>query len=103
MPVSALGLLAGAELLLPSLNGPLSFKLDPGRHEARRIRVAGKGYPGRGRHPVGDPVVDLQPVFPAALSTRQRKLLLQADAALLEGGPAALPEVAAWRQQHLVH
>jgi molecular chaperone DnaJ len=101
MPVSALGLLAGAELSLPSLNGPLSFKLDPGPCEARCIRVAGKGFPGRGRHPAGDLVVDLQPVFPAALSARQRKLLLQANGALMDDATEALPGVAAWQRQHL--
>ena len=100
MPVSAIGLLAGAEILLPSLNGPVSFKLDPGRAEARRIYVTGKGYPGRGRHPAGDLVVELQPVFPATLSARQRKLLLQADAALLDGAEETLPEIAAWQRQH---
>ena len=100
MPVSAIGLLAGAEILLPSLNGPVSFKLDPGHAEARRIYVSGKGYPGRGRHPAGDLVVELQPVFPATLSARQRKLLLQADAALLDGAKETLPEVAAWQRQH---
>ena len=48
----------------------------------------------------GDLVVELRPVFPAALTARQRKLLLQANAALIEDGAEALPEIAAWDRLH---
>ena len=41
----------------------------------------------------------MRPVFPAALTARQRKLLLQANAALIEDGAEALPEIAAWDPQ----
>lgn len=101
MPVSALALLAGADLALPALSGTVSFRLEAGLPEQRQIRVPGKGYPGRGRHQAGDLVVEMRPVFPGALNARQRKLLLQANAALMDGAAETLPEIAAWNRQHL--
>lgn len=101
MPVSALALLAGGEIELPGLAGGLRAVLDGGAATARELRLPGKGYPGRGKHPAGDLVVDLQPVFPSTLNARQRKLLLQANAALLDDAAATLPEIAAWNREHL--
>ena len=100
MPVSALALIAGDEIRLPTLGKPVSLTLDPGPPEAREVRIAGKGYPGRGRHQSGDLVVRLEPVFPATLTARQRRLLLKANAALMDGGADSLPEVAAWNREH---
>jgi molecular chaperone DnaJ len=64
------------------------------------LRLAGKGYPGRGRSKAGDLVVELELVFPRKLNARQRKLLLQANAALMDDAAEALPEIAAWRVAH---
>ena len=101
MPVSALDLLAGGEIELPVLAGSLRSTLAPGDPAARDVRLAGKGFPGRGKHPAGDLVVHLQPVFPGKLNARQRKLLLQANAALLDEAAGSLPEIAAWSRQYL--
>lgn len=100
MPVSALQLMAGGEIRLPLLDGFLAYKLAAGLPERREIRVAGKGFPGRGRNPAGDLVVELLPVFPRQMNARQRKLLLQADAALGDTLAESLPEVDAWQQTH---
>lgn len=101
MPVSALDLLAGGEIELPALAGSLRSMLEPGAPAARDLRMAGKGFPGRGKHPAGDLVVHLQPVFPGKLNARQRKLLLQANAALLDEAAGSLPEIAAWNREYL--
>jgi len=101
MPVSALALLAGGEIELPTLTGVLKYGLEPGEPVARDLCLAGKGFPGRGKHAAGDLVVRLQPVFPGMLSARQRKLLLQANAALLDDAATGLPEIAAWNEQYL--
>lgn len=98
MPVSALAMLAGGDIALPSLNGIISHRLEGGAIEAQELRLAGKGYPGRGNSRPGDLVVALQPVYPRRLNARQRKLLLQADAALFETTADSLPEIAAWRE-----
>lgn len=98
MPVSALLMLAGGEVELPSLAGPLSHALEAGRPESCELRLAGKGYPGRGRNAAGDLVVCLQPVFPQKLNARQRKLLLQANASLMDEAAECFPEIADWRE-----
>ncbi len=100
MPVGALAMLAGGKVELPTLFGTLAHELAAGSAERREIRVAGRGYPGRGRLPAGDLVVDLQPVFPARLDARQRKLLLQAHQALVDDMAEAMPEIAAWRREN---
>jgi len=100
MPVSALAMMAGGDIDLPSLAGMLSVSLKAGKAEGRQIRLAGKGYPGRGKNHAGDLHVELEPVFPQKLSARQRKLLLQANAALLDDATESLPEIAAWRAAH---
>lgn len=100
MPVSALQLMAGGEIRLPLLDGFLDYRLEAGLPERREIRIAGRGFPGRGRNPAGDLVVELQPVFPRQLNARQRKLLLQADAALADTLAESLPEIDAWQQTY---
>ncbi|HLO63509.1 MAG TPA: DnaJ C-terminal domain-containing protein [Azonexus sp.] len=101
MPVSALAMMAGAEIELPSLDGIFRYSLEEGMAERRSLRLPSKGYPGRGKHRAGDMLVELLPVFPARLNTRQRKLLLQAHAALLDDAVEALPAVADWRTRYL--
>jgi molecular chaperone DnaJ len=98
MPVSALLMLAGGEVELPMLDGIFLQQLKAGLPEVRELRLAGKGYPGRGRAVAGDLVVKLQPVFPQKLNARQRKLLLQANASLMDEGSVCFPEIAEWRQ-----
>ena len=100
MPVSALAMIAGAEIELPSLSGMFGYSLEPGVAERRELRLAGKGYPGRGKSAAGDLVIDLEPVFPRKLNARQRKLLLQANAALLDDAAESLPEISAWRDTY---
>lgn len=100
MPVSALAMIAGAEIELPSLGGMFMHALEAGPAEPRQLRLPGKGYPGRGRSKAGDLVVELEPVFPQKLNARQRKLLLQANAALMDEMVETLPEIAAWRVAH---
>ena len=103
MPVSALALLAGGEIELPTLSAVLKQTLEPGEPTPRGLRLAGKGFPGRGKHAAGDLVAQLQPVFPARLNGRQRKLLLQANAALFDDAMNSLPEIAAWNAQYAPH
>lgn len=98
MPVSAVAMIAGGAIELPSLTGLFDYSLAAGSPESRLVRISGKGYPGRGKHKAGDLVVELIPIFPRKLSARQRKLLLQADAALYEDAENSLPEIHAWQQ-----
>ena len=100
MPVSALALLGGGGIRLPVIGGSLQYELAPGPVEPRSLRLAGLGFPGRGKIPAGDLCIELTPVFPTTLDARQRKLLQQLDAALQASLPQSLPEIAAWRAEH---
>ena len=100
MPVSVLAMLAGGEIELPTLGGMVRHVLEECDAGQRELRLPGKGYPGRGRTAAGDLVVEVWPVFPKQLDARQRKLLLQANAAMLDGGAATFPEIAAWRSEN---
>lgn len=103
MPISALAMMAGAEIELPSLSGFFGYTLEAGVVERRHLRLSGKGYPGRGKHQAGDMLVELMPVFPGKLNARQRKLLLQANAALLDDAAETMPEIADWRAAYLAN
>jgi molecular chaperone DnaJ len=100
MPVGALALLAGCDIELPTPAGAVVYTLDAGSTDAREIRIPGKGYPGRGNKPAGDLVVTLDAIFPAKLSPRQRKLLMQAHQDMLESIDDSLPPVADWQDSH---
>ena len=100
MPVSALALLAGEEITLPTPLGPIHHMLTPGTTGVRDLHLPGKGYPGRGRHAAGDLLVSLTPVFPARLTAEQRKLLLKASSSLQADVEATMPELADWQKRH---
>ena len=98
MPVSALAMIAGGEIDVPTLGGNISVRLAAGLPDSRVLHLVGKGYPGRGHNLAGDLFVTLNPVFPRKLDARQGKLLLQVDKALHENLADSLPEIAAWQQ-----
>lgn len=98
MPVNALSLLVGGEIVVPLPVGAASLSLAAGSVELRQLRVAGRGYPGRGKMPAGDLHLTLRPVFPSNLDAKQRKLLQQCIAALdSQTADGNFPEIAAWR------
>lgn len=99
LPVSALKLLAGANLQVPTLNGAEAVELAAGDVGPRTIRLAGRGFPGRRPGEAGDLVVHLQPLWPRQPDGRLRRLLLEADGACEEALSKHLPEVAAWRRR----
>lgn len=99
MPVSALKLLAGAKIQVPTLDGSETVELAAGDSGARTIRLAGRGFPGRRPGEAGDLVVHLQPLWPRQLDGRLRRLLLEADGACEAALSEHFPEVAAWRRR----
>lgn len=97
MPVSALAMLAGGEIAVPSLLGQQHVSLSPGKAEIRELRLPGLGFPGRGDKAAGELVCTLAPVFPASLDRLQRQALLRVDALLAADLSNTLPEIAAWQ------
>lgn len=63
----------GVKLPVDTLDGRIMVSLPAGVQTGSRIRVAGKGYPFRGK-PRGDLMIDVRIKNPAALSGEQRKL-----------------------------
>lgn len=99
MPVDALLLLAGGDIDLPGLFGPMAHSLPGGLPELQEIRLAGHGYPGRGKYAAGDLCVTLTPEFPRALDARQRNVLRRLHAECMAEAERCLPGVAAWRDE----
>lgn len=100
-PVSALRMLIGGSLRIPHPGGVRSVALEPGVAHARSLRVAGAGFPARGRHPAGDLVVELEPMLPQSPDKRLHALIEQLDDALGARASHHFPELARWEADWL--
>jgi curved DNA-binding protein len=63
----------GAEVMVPTLDGPVSMRIPPGSQAGQRLRLRGKGLPRRdgGR---GDQYVRFVLVAPQSIGSREREL-----------------------------
>ncbi|WP_041656635.1 DnaJ C-terminal domain-containing protein [Azoarcus sp. KH32C] len=100
-PVSALRLLIGGEIAVPLPHGVRQVALQPGTVEARTLRVAGAGFPGREGQSDGDLFIELVPVMPRNIDDELRPLLEQLDTLLMRGHSRYLPDVAVWEDRWL--
>lgn len=75
IPVSFAQAALGAEVGIPTLNGPESLRIPEGTQSASVFRVRGKGMPALGGRGRGDLFVSVNVVTPTSLSREQRKLL----------------------------
>ena len=65
----------GAEVEVPTVDGPMTLTIPQGTQTGDRLRLAGKGAPhfyGDGR---GDQVISLEVVLPQSLNERSKKIL----------------------------
>jgi molecular chaperone DnaJ len=65
----------GAEVEVPTLDGPVTLTIPQGTQNGDRLRLAGKGVPhfhGGGR---GDQVVSLEIILPQGLNKRSKEIL----------------------------
>ena len=85
LPVSYPEAALGANVEVPTLNGPVTLKVPAGTPSGKTFRVQGKGAPKKGGH--GDLLVTVSVDVPGKLS-REEKQLLQAAAGSPEGVPA---------------
>ncbi|MHB0870291.1 MAG: molecular chaperone DnaJ [Chloroflexota bacterium] len=75
LPINFAQAALGAEVEVPTVDGPASLKIPAGTQSGRLLRLRGKGVPflrDRGR---GDQLVHILVTVPAKLSDKQRKLL----------------------------
>jgi molecular chaperone DnaJ len=73
LPVSYPEAALGANVRVPTLNGPVTLKVPAGTPSGKTFRVKGKGAPRRGGH--GDLLVTVNVDVPKKLSKREKELL----------------------------
>lgn len=95
VPVSIFRLLAGGTVEVPSLDGVREVLL-PEAAPGTPIRVAGAGFPGRGRRKAGDLLVTLE-TRPLSFISKEQKAMLEMSEQLLQAQlEAQSPTLARW-------
>ena len=75
LPLSYPEAALGANVQVPTLNGPVTLKVPAGTASGKTFRVKGKGAPKRGGH--GDLMVTVHVDVPKKLSKREKELLAE--------------------------
>ncbi len=89
VPVSMAQAALGDQIEIPTLDGPISFTIQPGLQPGSTATVRGKGMPGLRNGP-GDLIVHFPVLIPKDLTKEQEQLLLQF--AKLRGQEVAPPK-----------
>ena len=84
VPVTFTEAALGADVSVPTLEGPVTLRVAPGTSSGRTFRVKGKGFPSK--EGAGDLLVTVQVEVPTALTSEQRAAL-EAYAALSAQDP----------------
>ena len=75
LPLSFPEAALGAQVQVPTLNGPVTLKVPSGTPSGKTFRIRGKGAPRKGGH--GDLLVTVNVEVPGKLSREEKKLLEQ--------------------------
>ena len=75
LPVSYPEAALGANVEVPTLNGPVTLKVPAGTSNGKTFRVRGKGAPKKGGH--GDLLITVNVDVPGKLSREEKQLLKQ--------------------------
>ena len=75
LPVTYAEAALGANVKVPTLNGPVTLKIPAGTANGRTFRVRGKGVPKKSGH--GDLLVTVNVEVPKKLSREEKELLSQ--------------------------
>ncbi len=84
VPITFPEAVLGANVSVPTLDGPVTVKIPPGTASGRTLRVRGRGVPGKG----GDLLVTVEVAVPRKISNEARKHL-EAFAAASPDDPRA--------------
>ncbi len=87
VPVTFAEAVLGAQVSVPTLDGPVTVKIPPGTSSGRTLRVRGRGVPGR-----GDLLVTVEVAVPQRISSEARSHLEQFAAASPDDPRAHLAE-----------
>ena len=77
LPVTFSEAALGANVQVPTLNGPVTMKVPAGTQSGKTFRLKGKGVPKKGGH--GDLLVTAEVEVPSKVSKKERELLQQLD------------------------
>ncbi len=75
VPVSFPQAALGAEIEVPTLDGPEKIRIPAGTHSGKEFRLRGKGVPRLNSHHRGDQIVRIYIDVPKKLTPRQKELL----------------------------
>jgi molecular chaperone DnaJ len=75
LPVTFPEAALGAQIPVPTLNGPVTLKIPAGTPDGKTFRIRGKGVPRKGGH--GDLLVTTKVEVPGKLSREEKELLRQ--------------------------
>ncbi len=75
MPINIVQAALGAEIEVPTLDGPTKLKIPPGTQHGTVFRLREKGVPYLRRRGRGDQLVSVRVVVPTELTDEQRQLL----------------------------
>jgi curved DNA-binding protein len=64
----------GAQISVPTLNGPVSIRIPPGTRNGQKLRIRGRGLPHRGGSTSGDLIVETRVEVPERVSETERRL-----------------------------
>lgn len=74
LPLTPSEAVLGAQVDLPTLDGRVQLKVQPGANTGKKLRLAGKGLPGAGNAQAGDLYAVVQIVVPTAPGEREKAL-----------------------------
>ncbi len=75
IPITITDAALGAEVDVPTLNGPVRIKIPAGTQSGKAFSLQGKGLPRPGGGAKGDVIVHIHVETPTRMSQKQRKLL----------------------------
>jgi molecular chaperone DnaJ len=88
MPISFPQAALGAELEVPTLEGPATIKIPEGTQSGKVIKLKGKGVPHLNASGKGDLLVEIRVQTPTKLSKQQRELMEQlSESMAIENAP----------------
>jgi curved DNA-binding protein len=76
LPIAPWEAALGAEIRVPTLDGPVTVSMKSGMRNGQKLRIAGRGLPRRGEG-AGDLYGVIQIVMPAEIGERERELYRQ--------------------------
>jgi curved DNA-binding protein len=73
LPVAPWEAALGATVSVPTLGGPVELKIPPDSEAGRKLRLRGRGLPGKGSMPAGDQIVELEVLAPRVHNESERE------------------------------